>query len=159
MLKELRIYIAAIWATGLLILVPSNCQAGVLPHTVNDLDKINNFFQPIFTDAEPIGSQGADAYYQLFRIPTGSKRSQHVLYAHNKNHRYRLLVEVNGRKFFECEFRHGISLEREDAVKIEDLNQDGFKDIRVLGGFVKGEPWYKVWFFDPALKKYRWGGT
>ena len=158
MIKEAKSCISAFGAIALLVSGAHACQARTVIPPVQDINHANNYFDPIFSDVEPIGLEGMDASYQLFRSPSKRTGPHNVLYAHSKNHRYRLVVEVNGKRLFETEFKHGMSLEREDAVKIEDLNQDGFKDIQILGGFNKGQPWYKVWKFDPARKNYIWGG-
>lgn len=132
-------------------------KASPLVRTTHRLDAIDDYWRPIYTTVEPISTCGAAAIYRLYRQPS-ENFNHHALYAHSRNHEYKLQVVAEGIRVFECAFRNGISLERDDAIQVADMNLDGFKDIRVLGGYRNdtGRPWFKVWVWDPFNNSYAW---
>lgn len=58
----------------------------------------------------------------------------------------------------EC-FHNGVSLEWEKlALQAVDVNNDGIKEIRILGGFTQGGniPWFRTWVFNPRTRRFAW---
>ena len=52
--------------------------------------------------------------------------------------------------------RNGVPIQEKD-VELVDLNADGFKDIKVLGGMDRsGASWYKTWLWNTEQEKYVW---
>lgn len=131
--------------------------ASPLVHATSHPDAASGYQEPVLCEVDSLSESGQKALFALFRQPS-DETPHSVLYAHRQNHQYRLRVFAEDCVDFECEFRNGISLEREDAMIIGDLNMDGFKDICILGGFRQGtgKPWYKAWRFDPVKKAYVW---
>ena len=53
--------------------------------------------------------------------------------------------------------RNGIPLEgKKDAFQIVDVNNDGYLDIKILGGETQGKAWYKVWLYDTDKGTFVW---
>jgi len=75
------------------------------------------------------------------------------------NYPYRL--EIRGREdvlIQSVSIRNGVPIYK-DGFEVVDLNADGYKDIRLLGGKDRaGDRWYKSWLYNPNTKKYVWPG-
>ena len=52
--------------------------------------------------------------------------------------------------------RNGVDLTKPGIVELIDLNNDGFKDLRVIGGYDGKKPLYKVWYFDTKTQTFAW---
>lgn len=101
--------------------------------------------QLIFSCEQDIGFSGPVGRFQTYELPTHS------------NYKYKLVVNIDGIGTFSSTFRNGVSLNRNGAITVCDINDDGFKDIRILGGVDKcGASWYKNWFYDPLTQTFKW---
>jgi len=69
------------------------------------------------------------------------------------------LLEIRGREdvlIQSVSIRNGVPIYK-DGFEVVDLNADGYKDIRLLGGKDRaGDRWYKSWLYNPNTKKYSW---
>ncbi|MDO8646951.1 MAG: kelch repeat-containing protein [Candidatus Diapherotrites archaeon] len=52
--------------------------------------------------------------------------------------------------------RNAVDLTKPGVVELIDLNNDGFKDLRVIGGYDGKKPLYKVWYFDTKTQSFVW---
>lgn len=101
----------------------------------------------ITTLKRAVGPKGPTHVFKLYATPAHS------------NFRYRIDVcEADGIRVLQSEeFRNGVSLEGEtDAFRLMDVNDDGYLDIKVLGGRKAGGTWYKTWLYDPAQRQFVW---
>ena len=102
-----------------------------------------NTEQLIFSCDQNIGFTGPTGRFQTFELEAAS------------NFRYKLVIEIDGVGTYSCTFRNGVSLKRSGAITVCDLNDDGFKDIKILGGVDKcGNSWYKNWLYNPATQSF-----
>jgi hypothetical protein len=93
-----------------------------------------------------VGSKGPTLVFKLYATWSFS------------NFHYRIDVcEKDGRVLQSEEFQNEVSLDDgKNAFQITDTNDDGYRDIKVLGGQKDGKPWYKVWLYQPATKRFVW---
>ena len=106
-----------------------------------------SFDELIFSCEQEIGSPGPAGKFLLYQKPDFN------------NYYYQLVVMINGSSKFSCDIRSGISLKTTGAISVLDINDDGFKDVRILGGQDRfGKRWYKEWFFDPAKSTFVFQG-
>ena len=102
----------------------------------------------IFSCDQEIGPNGPSGKFLLYQKPAFS------------NYMYQLVVIINGTGKFTCDLRSGVSLSTTGAISVLDIDDDGYKDVRILGGHdsKSGKSWYKEWLFDPEKRTFVFKG-
>lgn len=96
---------------------------------------------------KPVKLGDATYVFKLYSMPTFSNWS------------YRLDVcSEDGTRVLQSEqIRNGVSIEdKTDNFQIIDADNDGYLDIKIFGGTSGNEPWYKVWLYEPATRRFVW---
>lgn len=53
--------------------------------------------------------------------------------------------------------RNGVPLEdKASSFEVVDVDSDGYRDIKVLGGENKGKAWFKIWLYDSSKRAFVW---
>lgn len=105
--------------------------------------------QLVLRTREKIQPSGPFYVFNLYSVP-----------AHSSYH-YRIEVRTEGgsRIFVSGHIRNGWGLEGDSsAFQIVDVDSDGCRDIRILGGFdlERKRAWHKIWRYDPASNTFVW---
>jgi hypothetical protein len=101
----------------------------------------------IRTLQETVGKEEAAFVFRLYSVEATS------------NYHYRLDVcDTAGKGVLQSEhIRNGSPLEdQQDALAIIDVDGDGYRDIKILGGVCQGRKWYKVWLYDAQQRRFTW---
>ena len=86
--------------------------------------------------------------------------SSRVQALNDMRYRIDLLRSSGGDVAQSIEVRNGVDPAVPGGVAFVDVDNDGFADLRVLGGRTQqGDDWYKIWRFDPASRTFVWSHT
>jgi len=143
--------------TILLLVLAASCQhtreesaaqssASPDKETVLTFDKAKQMSGNIVVEVQrEISAAGPLLYFQLI--------SEHSF----SNWHYRIEIRNKAGEIIQTlKIRNGIPIQKED-FQLQDLDADGFLDVRVLGGTDKsGQKWYKSWRYAEKTKQYTW---